>query len=277
MELLLQGVPVRLNSFHDLSFVEAYGRVFKVFDQLGSGMLCFGVEGSRGKLFLKYAGAPCVNYPSSPQTAVDKLQTAAHRYESLKHPMLVELLQQREMPAGHLLVFRWEEGLPLAPLPQHYEAFRRCSMLRRLQLFDGMLQLHLQAELAGLLIAGLSDSHLLYDGAQQTLKLCNLDDYLDLPSYNLRGRLAGSPYYLPKEAYQKGAALDESSNVYAMGALSFAYFGDRRLKEAGAWEGSKAMLAVALQATKEKPEQRYGSLQELQESWRDAVIRSPIA
>lgn len=276
MELLVQGLPVQLKAFHDLRFVGRYGRLFQVFDQLSSGMLCFGVQGKDGKLFLKYAGAPCVQYPSSPAMAVEKLHRAAENYRLLRHPMLVELLAQEELPGGLLLVFRWEEGLPLAPIRQHYEAFRKSSLLVRLRLYDQLLQLQVKAERAGLLIAGLSDSHLLYDPAHERLTLSNIDDYLELPCYNQRGRLPGSPYYLPPEAYRRGAGLDETSNVYTMAALSFAFFGDRRARTRTAWEGSQAMLNVAMKAISEKPEQRYASLPEYQEAWREAVLRSPM-
>lgn len=277
MELLLQGHAVQLKHFHDLSFVEGYGRVFKVFDQLSSGMLCFGMEGEQGRLFLKYAGAPCINYPSSPLQAIDKLRRAAGYYDALRHPMLMDLMAQQELKDGLLLIFRWEDGLPLSPIPQHYLSFRSSALLRRLHLYDALLDLQVRAERLGLLIGGLSDNHLLYDAALKTLKLSNLDDYQDLPCYNQRGRLAGSPYYLPPEAYQQGAALDESSNVYMMGALSFAFFGDRKQKSKGRWEAPPATLGVAQKAIREKPQQRFQSLLDYQQAWRAAVLESPMA
>ena len=70
-----QGFPVRLRAPHDLSFLDAFGRVFLVLDQMSSGMLGFGVTGSQGRLYLKYAGAATLNCPNDPRLAVERLRS----------------------------------------------------------------------------------------------------------------------------------------------------------------------------------------------------------
>ena len=45
----VDGVPVRLRSADDLSFLVRWGRVFSVFDQQDSGNLCFGLNEPSGR------------------------------------------------------------------------------------------------------------------------------------------------------------------------------------------------------------------------------------
>ena len=217
--LYIQDQPVRLRAFHDLSAVASLGQVFSVYDQLTSGLLAFGVQRGEHRLFIKYAGAPTLNYPSDPQRAVERLRNAVPNYAALRHPALVRLLDAQEDEHSCLCVFEWLPGIPLGPLPEHYAAFRRTSLTDRLRMYDAVADLNLRAESLDLVIAGLSDTHLMYMPESGQLIMTNIETIFALPSINVRGRLPGSPFYLPPEGYRKGAALDETSSVYALGAL----------------------------------------------------------
>lgn len=272
----VQGLAVRLKAFHDLSWVERFGRPFLVLDQLSSGMLCFGVENQQGRLFLKYAGAPCLNYPNNPRIAIDKLKLAAQHYQRFQHPALVRFQHAEDFGSGFLLAFHWLEGLPLSPNESVYSSFRRAALLDRLRMMDGLIDLHVQLERRGLIVSGLKDSHLIYDEKKQRLTLCNMDDYLPLPALNLRGRLPGSPNYLAPEAYQKGIALDESCSAYAMGALAYTFFGDRALQQHGPWDAPQRLRLVADKAMLRDRDKRFQSVEALQKAWREAVLLSPL-
>ena len=54
----IDGVPLKLKSPFDLSFLRKYGTVFKVLDDHDSGNLCFGIVNDDKRYFIKYAGAP---------------------------------------------------------------------------------------------------------------------------------------------------------------------------------------------------------------------------
>ena len=270
--LYLQDQPVQLRAFHDLSAIDALGRVFRVYDQLTSGLLAFGVQRGDRRLFVKYAGAPTLNYPSDPMLAVERLRQAAPNYAALRHPALVPLLDVQDGAGACLCIFEWLPGLPLGPLPEHYDAFRQAPLTERLRMYDAVADLSARAEAHELVIAGLSDTHLMYQPEAGRLVVTNIDDYLPLPCINVRGRLPGSPYYLPPEGYRKGAALDETSSVYALGALAQAFFGDRIKPRRKAWEAAEGLYAVAERAMQDNRDRRYQSTAEYLAAWRQAVL-----
>ena len=56
------GIPYKLNAPYDFSFLSKYGKVFKVFDEQGSGNIAFGTIKNGKRYFIKFAGAPKPNY-----------------------------------------------------------------------------------------------------------------------------------------------------------------------------------------------------------------------
>jgi len=263
---------VQLRAFLVLSAIAALGRVVRVYYQLTSGLLAFGIQRGDRRLFVKYAGAPTLNYPSDPKLAVERLRRAAPNYAALRHPALVPLLEVRDGSQNCLCIFDWLPGVPLGLMPEHYAAFRQTSLTDRLRMYDAVADLNARAEAQELVIAGLSDTHMMYLPEAGRLVLTNIDDYLPLPSLNVRGRLPGSPFYLPPEGYHKGAALDETSSVYALGALAHAFFGDRIKPRRKAWEAAEGLYAVAERAMQDNRDRRYQSTAEYLAAWRQAVL-----
>lgn len=275
--ILAGGLPVRLKEFHDLSFIEDYGRVFSVFDEHNCGMLSFGLVNPQGqRIYLKYAGAPVINYPSDPALAVRKLRQALRGYQDLRHPALIRLISAQDTASGCLAVFEWADGLPLGPRPEGYNDFRSVPLVERLRMFDIVCDFHARAEAAGLAIAGLNDAHLIFHLKTGRLILSNIDDYLPSPSINTRSRIPGSPLYLPPEGYRKGDAIDETSNVYTLSALSHCFFGDRIDKTKGAWQAPEKLYQVVLRGLNENRNRRQQSTGEFLSDWRAAVTGSRL-
>lgn len=271
------GMPVRLKEHHDLSFVEAYGQVFSVYDEHSCGMLSFGLLTPQGhRVYLKYAGAPTVNYPSAPAIAVQKLNRALPHYRQLSHPALIRFSGEQQLDQGTLAIFEWADGLPLGPHPEGYASFRALPLIDRLRLFDALCDFHVQAEQSGLAIAGLSDAHLIFQPQTGRLILSNIDEYLPLPSLNTRGRLPGSPLYLPPEGYKKGDGIDETSNVYFLSALSHGFFGDKIEKTRAAWQAPEKLYQVAARGLNEDRGRRQQSSDEFLAQWRAAVSSSRL-
>ena len=277
MTLMVGGKPVRLKEYHDLSFIEDYGQVFSVFDEHKCGMLSFGLVSPQGqRLYLKYAGAPVINYPSDPGLAVRKLRRALPYYQSLRHPALIRLIGTHDSAGGCLAVFEWADGLPLGPRTEGYSDFRSVSLVERLRLFDMICDFHARAEEAGLAIAGLNDAHMIFQPQTGQLILSNIDDYLPLPSINTRSRLPGSPLYLPPEGYRKGDAIDETSNVYTLAALSHCFFGDRIDKTKEAWQAPEKLYQVVSRGLNEDRNRRQQNTEEFLADWRAAVKNSRL-
>ncbi|NLC32315.1 MAG: hypothetical protein GX781_03355 [Clostridiales bacterium] len=271
----LGGHALRLREPHDLSFIENYGKIFNIYDEHTCGMLSFGLITSEGRrIYLKYAGAKTINYPSDPIRIVQKLRQAMKYYHTLRHAALIKYISGKDFGTSCLCVFEWAEGLSLGPDPVAYSTFRHLPLLKRLGLFDMVCDFHLKAENEGIVIAGLSDSHMNFHMQTQQLLITNIDNYLPLPSINTRGRLPGSPLYLPPEGYQIGAAIDETSNVYTLAALSHSFFGDKINKKKEAWEASDLLYEISKRALNENRNLRQQNTDDFLAQWRDAVLRT---
>lgn len=274
--LYVRDMPVQLCAFHDLNFVESYGRVLRVFDQLNSGLLCFMIENNEKRYFLKYAGAPTLKSMETREQSVRHLRLAAARYETLRHPALAAFRGARDYGSGFACLFDWLDGLPLAPLKENTERLRAATLMVRLKMMDALVDLHVMAEEQGLVVCGLQDTQLIYQPQSAKLMLTHIDDYLQMPALNLRGRQPGSPFYLAPEAYQMGAALDETTTVYAMGAIAFRLFGDWIGQKKEGWEASLHLYEVAARALLKDRNLRFQSTLRFQEAWREAVKLSPL-
>ena len=83
------------------------------------------------------------------------------------------------------------------------------------------------------------------------------------------GRMWGSSLFMSPEEFELGAQLDERTNVYTLGAMAFALFGDfSRTKEK--WTLSEARYQVAKRAVSDVPQMRQASIGEFANAWKDA-------
>lgn len=276
MTQLVQQHTVTLRGFHDLIWVDDWGRVFRVFDQRTDGTLGFGTELHGRRLYLRYAGAPTIGYAEDPALAVERLRNAAPHYQAVPHAALQRITQALPLPHGFLCVFDWLDGFPLAPIQENHAHFRAAPLTDRLRMFDMLLDLHVRLEEQGLVAAGVADANLLYDAAGTRLVVTAIEDYLVLPATNVRGRVPGSPYYLAPECYQRTAALDETTTVYAMGGLAHCFFGERRHKSRDAWQAPARLYDVAARALLEDRNLRYQSTSAMQQAWRQAVMQASL-
>lgn len=106
----VDGIPYRLKSPYDFSFLKEYGEVFKVYDDQDSGNICFGVKIKDQKVFIKFAGAPTARYTGQPEEAVARLKAAVPIYQDLAHPHLIRLIQAEEVGGGFAVIFEWTDG-----------------------------------------------------------------------------------------------------------------------------------------------------------------------
>jgi len=91
------GIPFKLKAPFDFSFISKYGKVFKVFDEQGSGNISFGVENDGKRYFVKFAGSPMPNYIANRDSgevdsasAIRLLKAAVPKYTELAHPTLIK-------------------------------------------------------------------------------------------------------------------------------------------------------------------------------------------
>ena len=82
-------------------------------------------------------------------------------------------------------------------------------------------------------------------------------------------RLPGSRRFMAPEEWQRGAWIDQVTNVFTLGRTAFVLLGNGTPAES-AWRGSPAMRSVALRATAPERAERYPSVSAFVQAWREA-------
>mgnify|MGYP001040270109 FL=1 len=84
------------------------------------------------------------------------------------------------------------------------------------------------------------------------------------------GRMWGSSRFQAPEKFQFGAAIDEITNVYTLGATAFALFGGYN-RARDKWQLSDKLFTIATKAVKDDRSQRQQSIKQLKEEWEAAL------
>ena len=274
----LDNITVRIRDHHDFSFLKQLGQVFRVFDAQDSGNICFGVDTGTEKLFVKYAGAQTINYQGQPADAIDRLTQAMPVYNACRHPNLVELREHFPLRAGYAAIFSWFPGESLhgfrAMTPEQHDVptfrHRQLPLAQRLDSLEDIFAFHEHVARQGYVAIDFYDASLLYDFTRMRTMICDIDAYAPRPYTNTMGRMWGSSRFMSPEELELGAAIDEVSNVFTMGATAFVLLGggsDRSLEK---WEGNAAKFNVARKAADLDRNQRYPSIAAFRQAWHAA-------
>ncbi len=271
VSLTLGSVTFTLKEKFDFSFLPSYGQPFAVFDDQDSGNLCMGVQGERGKLFLKIAGAATVRSQVTGQQAMERLRANVPIYRDLCHPALIELLEERPIPGGHVLVFPWFDGVCMGRQYPTHTLFGPLPFEEKLGILDTILEFHEHVHRNGYVAIDFYDGSVMYDLVSHRTMICDIEFYSKKPYVNAMGRLWGSSRFMSPEEFQMGAAIDERSNVFCMGAMAFHLFGGGADRSAQRWAASRELFAVAAKATSPDPALRYATIAQLREEWNRAL------
>lgn len=83
----------------------------------------------------------------------------------------------------------------------------------------------------------------------------------------------GSKRFMAPEEFELGAAIDAQTNVYTMGAVTFALLGNENKRTAENWDASTALFEVAKQATAVEREARFPTVSAFVAAWQEAKKR----
>ncbi|MCA0969333.1 serine/threonine protein kinase [Halobacillus litoralis] len=279
----IDHVTFRLREPHDFKWLEALGTVFAVFDEQDSGNICFGVENEQGRQFIKYAGASPEDFDGKPADAVTRLKKAVPLYKELAHEHLIQYKQDFSTEEGYATVFDWFNGECMHahwsyPPPAKYKdpnspyyKYRHLPLDLRLQSFDALLDFHEFMESQGYVAVDLYDGSILYDFDTDTTKLCDIDFYEKGALINEVGEAFwGSTRSKAPEEYEKGAVIDNVSNVYTLGALAFSIFGSDGEFSKTRWDAGDALYSIASRAVENERAERFSSIRDLHEAWQSA-------
>ncbi|NMH68370.1 serine/threonine protein kinase [Bacillus sp. RO3] len=264
----LNQIPYKVKSPFDLSFIEGYGEVFKIYDDQDSGNICFGVKNGKERYFIKFAGAPAERYAGTAEEAVENLKSAVQTYQDLAHPHLIKLITSEEVGGGFAAIFQWTDGECMGRMyPQSREKFLQMSDSKRLDVFRDILDFHIHAANQGYVAIDFYDGSILYDFDREKTLICDIDLYSKAPYHNTMGRMWGSSRFMAPEEFTQGEVIDEGTNVYLMGATAFALFGGETDRSLDKWRLSKELYEVACKAVSDERTKRQPSLKEFKREW----------
>lgn len=266
----MDNVPYKLKAPFDMSFIEQYGKVFKIFDDQDSGNICFGVQNSDNRYFIKFAGAPTEQYTGSPGDAIVRLKATVPVYQDLAHQNMIKFIKAEDIGYGFAVMFEWADGECMGRMyPLSRQKFLQLPYSTRLDVFDDILSFHAYVIKQGYVAIDFYDGSIMYDFIAKKTVICDIDFYSKVPYANDMGRMWGSSRFMSPEEFELGEAVDEITNVYLMGATAFALFAgyDRTLEK---WQLSKELYRVALKAVSNERNQRQHSIQQFIDEWNEA-------
>jgi serine/threonine-protein kinase len=272
------GVPYKLKAPFDFSFLSKYGRVFKVFDEQGSGNISFGVQDGDKKYFVKFAGAPRENYIAhrdsgevDAESAIKALKAAVPLYKELAHPSLINFVAAEEIGGGYAAIFDWTDATGIEPRtsPKHMK-FMELPIVKKLRAFEDIMAFHAFVSAKGYVAIDFYDGSILYDYDREKITICDIDMYQKSPFINVgKFGIIGSARYVSPEECADDEIIDEITNVYTMGATAFSLFsfGERTAK---AWPLSQALYDVVRRAVSDERGKRQQSIKQLIAEWEAA-------
>ena len=290
----VDGIPFHIAAQHDFSFISKIGRVFRVFDAMDSGNICFGVAREGKRFFVKYAGARTQNYGGKISDAVARLKNAVKVYEDLQHPHLIRLIEHYPVGDGCVAIFDWVSGEGLRsyweyvgqPMWSYHASpnyrFRRLPIDKRIAVVDKIMEFHRHVIECGYIPVDFYDGSIIYDFGTGVFHICDIDFYRKAPVKNDMGKMWGSTRFMSPEEYELGADLDKKTVVYLMGATAFELLSNDTEEAYQAWENGKlhrsfhawsatnALFNVAAKAASLERNERYNTITEMIEAWNTA-------
>lgn len=267
----IDGIPFKLKSAFNFSFLREYGSVFKVFDDQDSGNICFGTEKDGRRYFIKFAGAPTEQYHGDPADAVARLKASLAIYHDLHHKNLIELIEAKDISGGFAMVFRWASGDCMGRMyPTEHHRFIQLPVSARLKVFRDVLSFFEYVVSENYVAIDFYDGSIMYDFEKGKTTICDIDFFRKQPCTNDMGRMWGSSRFQSPEELRFGAAIDEITNVYTVGATAFALFGGYN-RTRDSWKLNDKLFEIATKAACDERAGRQQSIVQFKKEWEAAL------
>ena len=222
-----------------------------------------------------------VKHGSTPQT-ITWLKQAVHFHAAVQHEVLPELHNAFTTSDGFTLVYNWVDGEGLRPereleADEIHPRDRFCALpaTEIIAALNVIYDVHLLIEKRGFIAEDFYDGCIIYDFQKKQIHLYDFDHYHPAPFINDRGRLYGSSRFMAPEEFQKGARIDERTNVFMLGRTAFVLLANSSdLRDD--WKGNETMWQVAKKATNTDKALRYQSVKEFVSAWHAAIADDQI-
>jgi serine/threonine-protein kinase len=194
------------------------GEIFEIFDQQDSNCVSYGVEVDGQRWFVK---------ESTCSRTVESLRRAVFLHSEIQHAALAHLYNAFKTPENGLaLVFDWLPGEVLCNVPDfsHQEGcqnpqspharFRAFPTQKIVTALNTIYDLHRDLAAAGFIAVDFYDGASMYDFDAECTYVVDLDEYEFGAFNNPKDRMFGSSRFMAPEAFQRGACIDQITNVY---------------------------------------------------------------
>ena len=257
------------------TYLRTVGGVFRTFPHQDSGTTSYGVFADGERWFVK---------PSTDPSIVESLGRALRLNSVVQHPALPRLHSSFSIPDGIALLYEWAPGEVLNdarftreqreydPTNPHVR-FRSLPVEEILAALDTVFDAHVLMAERGFVASDFYDGCIIYNFEAFRTYLCDLDEYREGPFVLEMDRAYGSTRFMAPEEFQRGAVIDQVTNVFNLGRAAAVLLGDGT-ESMDAWKGTEAMRKVVERATLADRTRRYQSVKELVGEWRASVSRS---
>jgi serine/threonine protein kinase, bacterial len=256
------------------SYLARHGDIFRSFPEQDSGCVSYGVAISGQHWFVKHSNDP---------RGLASLQRAWQLHNMVQHTALPRLYHCVHTPGGMALVYEWADGEGLYGYTPYRGAagrddpagpharFRALPAERILAAIDTIYDVHLLLADAGYVAVDLYDGCIIYDFERARTMLCDLDEYRQGPFVLEADRLPGSSRFMAPEEFQRGATIDQVTNVYTLGRVSAVFLGNGTV-DPNQWRAGDSLRKVVQKATAPERGQRYPSVRAFVDAWRSAQL-----
>ena len=165
------------------------------------------------------------------------------------------------------MVFKWADGDCMGRMyPAAHRRFMQLPVNDRLAVFSDILSFLECVASRNYVAIDFYDGSIMYDFANGKTTICDIDLFRKQPCVNDMGRMWGSSRFQSPEEYQLGAAIDEVTNVYTLGATAFALFGEyNRTREK--WQLSDKLFEIATRAVSDDRANRQQTIRQFTAEW----------
>ena len=252
---------------NEFDWVKVYGKVEAEWVAFPSGNICFIVQGKHGKLFIKYAG-PTLERDTQTSRERATLLAEGTKIYSLHPKNVPPLLTSGPVGEGFAVVQRFtgafalNENLELPSNPLHH-----FPISTRLKLLDDLFQPLVQLDEMGYVQVDIKESNILINIGTEQAFFCDIDLFQSNAYINETGQVPGSYAFFAPEEMKKNAIVDQSTNVYHMGALAFAFLSvDGTWRKEG-WQAFPSLYKIAKKATSNSKKNRHESCTQFYQQW----------
>ncbi|MCX4365380.1 MAG: hypothetical protein OSJ70_06385 [Bacilli bacterium] len=237
IKLRIDNVEFKLREYQDFNWLNNYGKVFSVIDETGSGCISFGVEKGNKKYFFKIAGAKTVEAEISENESIILLKEAVKKYEDIKHPNLINLIDSFEVNEFFVAVFEWAKGECLfdhwnfnkykeySNLETPAEKLKRLAIDKRVNVVLKLFSFFETFIESGYVAVDFYDSSIMYDFENDFVTFCDIDLFRKTPTINDIGEdYFGTKRLKAPEENKLGATIDELTSEFTLGAIIFDMF-----------------------------------------------------